>query len=136
MATVPGSPDVKPRLTAADARELPETDRSSMPADAEWWTTVADGKPNKAGCAQHRTIYWSPQYGWRGGPWQRRRPNASRVTVDGVVYEGRNGSRADAVYSALLQEDNRGRRGDGEPVLVSWEPICGARHAKMKRVSE
>lgn len=123
-------------MKVRDAWELPVTERADLPPGAEWWSTVK--QPIARTCGRTRTIYRAqgsdPE--WYAGPWREIRPNAIRVTIDEDVYEGRVSNPGDALFAVMRLRESRGPSDSGETRLVAFEPICGARHAKMTKVSE
>lgn len=61
---------------------------------------------------------------------------AARVTINERVYEGRVPSLDAAVFAVMRKEEMSDLVNGNEPMLIGVERICGARHAKMTKVSE
>lgn len=128
------------KITVAEARKLPESSREEL-RGAELVARISDGDP-KSGYGFGRERWVQVKDGeFVAGAWKSVRPNASRITVDGDVYEGRVPNPANALFAVMRLRENRGdadgaERDQSAKVLISYERIHGAKHAKMTKVEE
>lgn len=130
----------KPTIKVREARELPESSRDEL-RGAELIARITDGDPKSGyGFGRERWVQFKDGK-FLAGKWQWVRPNASRITVDGDVYEGRVPNPGNALFAVMRLRENRGdadgaERDQSAKVLISYERIHGARHAKMTKVAD